>query len=88
MKLIWSRRADCDRDTIIARVAHDSPAAAWALNKIIKQKTSALLAHPLLYRRGQLPDTREMVIHPHYVVIYRVTSSAVEILRIKHTAQS
>jgi plasmid stabilization system protein ParE len=28
-----------------------------------------------------------MVVHPHYIVIYRVQKETVEILRVKHTAQ-
>lgn len=28
-----------------------------------------------------------MVVHPNYVVVYRLNAEAVEIIRIKHTAQ-
>ncbi|HLL30469.1 MAG TPA: type II toxin-antitoxin system RelE/ParE family toxin, partial [Allosphingosinicella sp.] len=35
--------------------------------------------HPFLYRPGRAPGTREAVVHPNYILIYRVKGEAVEI---------
>ena len=48
--------------------------------------------HPELGRNGRpgLPEwLRELVVHPNYIVFYRVLAEArtVEILRVKHAAQ-
>ncbi|MED7666620.1 type II toxin-antitoxin system RelE/ParE family toxin [Pseudomonas moraviensis subsp. stanleyae] len=41
---------------------------------------------PHLYRKGRSPGTREIVVHPNYVVIYEVTDR-IEILSVLHTRQ-
>lgn len=33
------------------------------------------------------PGTREMVVRPNYLVIYRIHKGCVEILRVKHAAK-
>ncbi|MGV8294930.1 type II toxin-antitoxin system RelE/ParE family toxin, partial [Pseudomonas aeruginosa] len=43
--------------------------------------------HPHLGRTGGKRGTHELVAHESYVVIYRVLSRKVEVLRVKHTAQ-
>ena len=68
-------------------IAQDNPQAAFDLDEILEQKTDRLIDHPALYRAGRKRGTREMVVHPNYVVIYRVQKATVEILRVKHTAQ-
>lgn len=39
---------------------------------------------PLAYRSGRLPDTREMIVHPNYILVYRVSEDRVRILRLLH----
>ena len=39
-----------------------------------------------LYRHGRVSGTREMVVHPNYIVVYRVTH-VVEILNVLHSRQ-
>jgi len=48
---------------------------------------SNLPQHPYLYRPGLVAGTREIVVHPNYVVIYRVTISAIEIINVLHSRQ-
>jgi len=38
-----------------------------------------------MYRRGRLPDTREAVEHPNYILIYEVGIVAVEVLNVIHS---
>lgn len=38
-------------------------------------------------RSGRVPGTREAVVHPNYILIYRVTADAVEIVRLVHARQ-
>lgn len=40
-----------------------------------------------MYRPGREPGTREAVVHPNYIMIYRVTTEAVEIVNILHARQ-
>jgi toxin ParE1/3/4 len=40
-----------------------------------------------MYRPGRIPGTREAVVHPNYIVVYRVTAEAVEIVSVVHARQ-
>jgi plasmid stabilization system protein ParE len=40
-----------------------------------------------MYRAGRAGGTREAVVHPNYILIYRVTSNAVEIVSLVHARQ-
>lgn len=68
-------------------IAQDNPLAALELDELFEQKADQLIEHPDLYRAGRKRGTREMVVHPNYLVIYRVQGDTVEILRVKHAAQ-
>jgi plasmid stabilization system protein ParE len=35
----------------------------------------------------RIPGTRELVVHPNYLVIYRVAASAIEIINVLHARQ-
>ncbi len=43
--------------------------------------------HPYLYRSGRAPGTRELVAHPNYVLVYRVTLKRIEVVNIIHARQ-
>ena len=40
-----------------------------------------------MHRPGRVTDTREAIVTPNYVMIYRVALDAIEILAVKHTRQ-
>ena len=37
--------------------------------------------------RARVAGTREAVVHPNYILVYRVTGEAVEIVRLVHSRQ-
>ncbi|WP_144018028.1 type II toxin-antitoxin system RelE/ParE family toxin, partial [Pseudomonas amygdali] len=43
--------------------------------------------HPYLYRSGRAPGTRELVAHPNYVLVYRVTLKRIEVVNVIHARQ-
>lgn len=43
--------------------------------------------HPYLYRIGRVADTREFVVHPNYIVIYRVLTDHIEIVGVLHSSR-
>ncbi len=87
MKLIWLEPALEDQDLILDYITERNEAAAEHLYSTIEACTRRILKHPLLYRPGREPDTREAVVHPNYILVYRVTGDAVEIVRLLHTRQ-
>lgn len=38
-----------------------------------------------MYRSGRREGTRELVVHPNYIVVYVVREDAVEIVSVLHT---
>ena len=40
-----------------------------------------------MYRTGRVEGTREAVVHPNYILIYRVATDAVEIVAVVHARQ-
>lgn len=81
-----------DLRAIVCYIGKDSPKRAKSLGQELRDKTKTLAQHPELGRHGRpgLPEwLRELVVHPNYIVFYRVLPDArtVQILRVKHAAQ-
>ncbi len=87
MRLVWRPMALADREAIMDYIAQDNIVAALELDELIEEKARALIEHPRRYKPGRIKGTREMVIHPNYVVIYQDSSSEVAILRVLHVAR-
>lgn len=84
----WTDEARQDLAAIIGFIASDNPAAADAFLDRIIERADRLPHHPHAYRQGRLPGTREMVIHPNYILVYAVGKGAVTILRLLHSARN
>ncbi len=81
-----------DLRAIVRYIGKDSPTRAKSFGQELRDKTEPLAQHPELGRQGRpgLPKwLRELVVHPNYIVFYRVLAEArtVQILRVKHAAQ-
>ncbi|SHI07404.1 type II toxin-antitoxin system RelE/ParE family toxin [Marivita hallyeonensis] len=83
----WKATAVADLLAIVDYISDHNPEAAQSLNNEIMRKTAQLPDNPHLYRAGRIDGTREMVVHPNYIVVYRPVSGNVTILRILHAAQ-
>jgi plasmid stabilization system protein ParE len=46
-----------------------------------------LPSHPFMYRPGRVAGTREAVVHPNYILVYRVGEELIEILAVLHARQ-
>jgi len=87
MLVNWRPRARVALWQIIDYISDQNPVAAFELYDDIEQAISALPQHPYLYRKGRVSDTREIVVHPNYIVVYCVTIDHIEILNILHARQ-
>ena len=83
----WKKQAINDLIKIGTTIAKDSPTNADKMVDLIEAQVTPLAAHPEMGRTGRKRGTRELVAHESYVVIYRVLTRKIEILRVKHTAQ-
>lgn len=86
MQLAWSEFSLTDREDIMDYISQDNPAAAIALDDAFEAAAHRACRQPYMYKLGRLPDTREIVVHPHYVMVYQVQNEALVILRVLHTA--
>jgi toxin ParE1/3/4 len=87
MRLAWREMARNDRFRIMDHIAQDNPAAAISLDEKFAEKARLAAQTPSKYKPGRYPGTREIIIHPNYVMVYRITREAVEIIRILHARQ-
>lgn len=72
----------------MAFIARDKPLAAITWDEKLQHSAERLIQHPRLGRGGRVPGTRELVVHPNYILVYREINSGVEILRVLHAAQN
>lgn len=87
LNVVWLDEALRDLAEINSYIADRNPTAARNLNRLIVEQTDLLGEHPLLFRAGRVPGTREVVVHPNYIVVYRLTATSVEILNVLHSRQ-
>ena len=72
MPVEWRPEARSGLREILSFLASRNPVAAFSLIDAIERATSALPQHPYLYRPGKVAETREIVVHPNYIVVYRI----------------
>jgi toxin ParE1/3/4 len=87
LRIVWRPAADADLEAIIDHVAQDNAPAAIELGDTIIRRVAELADQPRLYRTGRVRGTREMVVHPNYLVVYRVKGDAIEIVRVLHAVR-
>jgi toxin ParE1/3/4 len=80
----WRPEARLDLSEIFDFIAAKNLTAAEELVERLSAVVEALPNHPYLYRPGRKPGTRELVVHPNYIVVYQVSSHLIEILGIVH----
>lgn len=70
-------------------IAQDNPVAAIELDDEFEAKAEQARQRPTLYRAGRVPGTREIVVRPSYVMVYRWDEelNVVILLRVLHSAQ-
>ena len=64
---------------MMAYVAPDNPSAAVSLDLEFEAKAENARQRPKLYKPGRMKGTREIVVRPNYVMVYRITGDLVEI---------
>lgn len=85
LSLVWSETALDDLEVITDYIGRYSLPAAIRLRNDIEARVERLTEHPYMYRIGRIPETREALIHPNYLLVYKVGSDAVTIVNVMHT---
>jgi toxin ParE1/3/4 len=76
-----------DRDDIGSYISQDNPAAAIKLDQSFEMAGVRLGRFPLSGRPGDIDDTRELIPHPSYRIVYTVADQELLILRVVHTSR-
>jgi plasmid stabilization system protein ParE len=79
--------AKADLSDIRLYLQSQSPAAARKMGRKLRDACLSLADFPGRNRVGIVPGTRENVAVWPYVIVYRVTETEVQILRVWHNAQ-
>ncbi|WP_147461746.1 type II toxin-antitoxin system RelE/ParE family toxin, partial [Pseudomonas savastanoi] len=80
MQIIWRQRARMSLAKIIRYISNEDPKAAQAILERLQSAILPVADHPYLYRPGRVAGTRELVAHPNYVLVYRVTLERIEVV--------
>jgi toxin ParE1/3/4 len=80
LPILWLPSARDDLRQIVAYIAKENIPAARRLKIRIETSVLALSEHPYLYPPSdRVSGLREIVVHPNYIVLYRVAASSIEI---------
>ena len=89
MKLRWTPEAAADLQSIFSYLCRHHPSFAESTVRALYSAVQSLRDLPERGRPGRLPSTREFVLpRLPYLIVYRITEHAVEVLHIYHGAQS
>jgi toxin ParE1/3/4 len=89
VKVRWTRGATRSLRLVHARIVCDNPLAARRVVEQIQASVARLSSFPASGRGGHVPGTRELVVPGlPYVVVYRTSADAVEVLRVFHTSRT
>lgn len=87
MRLVWTTPALADRIAIYDHIDVDNPWAAAELDEQFATAAEHLRRHPGMGRTGRLAGTRELIVHPNYILVYAFRGDTVQMLAIVHTAR-
>ncbi|WP_238351763.1 type II toxin-antitoxin system RelE/ParE family toxin [Pseudomonas sp. SWRI99] len=86
LRVKWSYKAIRQLADIIDYIDQHNSIASVSLQRKALAAAQKLSSIPHGYRSGRVPGTREMVVHPNYLLIYRVNGE-IDILRVLHARQ-
>ena len=87
MKVRWSPDAQRDLTEIVDFIWQDSPKAARRMHGLFRTAALRLVTTPFMGRPGLLPNTRELIPHPSYRLVYQVQGDTIRIISLMHTAR-
>jgi len=88
VRLVWSVTAILDLERLAAYITEESEQNALLVEYRIHESAKLLSLIPGQGRPGRIDGTRELVVaRTPYILVYRLTSETIRILRIYHGAR-
>ena len=85
--LRWEAEARRQYRDSLTYIAAQDASTAEALGLEIARKLNLLVQFPEMGRKGRVPRTRELVVHPNYILIYMVRRNSIDVIRFLHSRQ-
>ena len=85
--VIWNDQAEAGLRDVVGYIAARNPDAADRFLDLIREAAERLGEHPDLYRPGRVPGTRECVVHPNYILVFREAPDAIHVVSLLHARQ-
>ena len=83
----WEADARLQYLDILSYITDRNPDAAFWLDQEVSRKLELLRKFPELGRPGRVAGSRELIIHPNYLLIYRIATSTIDVIRMLHARQ-
>lgn len=84
LNLIWEPEAEHQLNDIVDYIKPLSAHGAVKIARLVMDGLDRARRSPHIGRPGRVSGTRELIVHPNYVVIYRITADAIDVLRVLH----
>jgi addiction module RelE/StbE family toxin len=87
MKVRWTAQAQQHRAQIRAYIAAHNRSAARRMHEVFNATAASLALQPMMGKPGEIPGTREYIVHPSYRMVYRIIEDTLWIVTLINTAQ-
>lgn len=88
LPVFWHPEAELDLLEIVQYIAERSPQAAIELSVLLRDSVIHLSEHPYLFKSSnRVLGCREIVVHPNYLVFYKVLDASVLVVKVAHARQ-
>ncbi|QDX25489.1 type II toxin-antitoxin system RelE/ParE family toxin [Sphingomonas suaedae] len=85
--LRWEADALLQFELLIQFVRDRDERAAEALARRIGDGAERIRHFPESGRPGRVDGTRELIVHPNYLVVYQIVPESIDIIRLLHSRQ-
>lgn len=86
-EVVWRANARDNLIEIIRFISSEIIGAAKRLQHQIQGAIHSASEHSCLYRIGRVSGTREIIVLPNYIVVYRFTTTQIEVVSVLHARQ-
>lgn len=87
MRVEWYPEAEADLEEIVGYIFQHNPTAALQIEDLILSSAQNLSSTPYMGRPGYSFGSRELVVHPNYMLVYKICEPVVFITAVVHTSQ-
>lgn len=85
--LRWEAEARRQYRDSLSYISDLNPLAADKLAGTVARQLDLVLQFPEMGRKGRILRTRELIVHPNYLIVYAVRARTIDVIRFLHARQ-